>query len=96
MAAESFISLGPAQVFQETELKCFEGATTFSITTLSMMTFIITTLSMMTFSITTLSQKGLVVALSINYMHHKRYSAKQHSVLSAIMLNVIMLSVSLY
>jgi hypothetical protein len=46
------------------------GATTFSITTLSILTFSIVTLRIKTFSITTLRMKGLFVTLSINDKLH--------------------------
>ncbi len=47
------------------------GATTFSITTLSIRTFSITTLSIRTFSITTLSLRSFYVTLSISDAQHK-------------------------
>jgi hypothetical protein len=42
------------------------GATTFSITTLSIMKFNIMTLYIMTFNLMTLSIKGLIMTLSLN------------------------------
>ncbi len=62
------------------DVNTFSGATTFSITTLSLTTFSIMTLSLTTFSITTLrvttfsitilGTKGLFVTLSINHIQH--------------------------
>jgi hypothetical protein len=63
---------------------------TFSILTLSLLTFSILTLSIMTFSILILSKNGLFTTLSISDNQHKS------TVLSAIIINVIMLSVSVH
>ncbi len=61
-----------------------DGASTLSITTLTMATYGITTLSIATFSITTLSVKGVFVANRLNVL------ASQHNK------TVIMLSVASY
>ncbi len=73
--ATSSLTLKATSVFQGVFEKCrtiflFEGATTISITTLSMMTFGTITLSVMIFSFMPLRIKGLYVTFSISYTQH--------------------------